>query len=48
MNEKEWLDYFEIINNRQPTAEEIQQAKASESQATSSTQRTGDTTSFTS
>ncbi|WP_270615300.1 hypothetical protein [Streptococcus salivarius] len=29
MNEKEWLDYFEIINNRQPTAEEIQQAKAS-------------------
>lgn len=29
MNEKEWLDYFEIINNRQPTAEEIQQAKTS-------------------
>ena len=29
MNEKEWLDYFEIINNRQPTAEELQQAKAS-------------------
>ena len=29
MNEKEWLDYFEIINNRQPTVEEIQQAKSS-------------------
>ena len=29
MNEKEWLDYFETINNRQPTGEEIQQAKAS-------------------
>ena len=29
MNEKEWLDYFETINNRKPTEEEIQQAKAS-------------------
>ena len=28
MNEKEWLDYFETINNRKPTEEEIQQAKA--------------------
>ena len=28
MNEKEWLDYFETINNRRPTEEEIQQAKA--------------------
>ena len=27
MNEKEWLDYFETINNRKPTEEEIQQAK---------------------
>lgn len=25
---KEWLDYFETINNRKPTEEEIQQAKA--------------------
>ena len=30
MNEKEWLDYFETINNRKPTEEEIQQAKANE------------------
>ena len=29
MNEKEWLDYFETINNRKPTEEEIQQAKES-------------------
>ena len=28
MNEKEWLDYFETINNRKPIEEEIQQAKA--------------------
>ena len=28
MNEKEWLNYFETINNRKPTEEEIQQAKA--------------------
>ena len=27
-DEKEWLDYFETINNRKPTEEEIQQAKA--------------------
>ena len=27
MNEKEWLDYFETINNRKPTEEEIKQAK---------------------
>ena len=28
MNETEWLDYFETINNRKPSGEEIQQAKA--------------------
>ena len=28
MNETEWLDYFETINNRKPSEEEIQQAKA--------------------
>ena len=28
MNEKEQLDYFETINNRKPTEEEIQQVKA--------------------
>ena len=30
MNEKEWLDYFETINNRKPTEEEIQQAKCTD------------------
>ena len=27
MNETEWLDYFETINNRKPSEEEIQQSK---------------------
>ena len=27
MNEKEWLDYFETINNRKPTEEEIRQMR---------------------
>lgn len=28
MNEKEWLDYFESVNNRKPTAEEVSAARA--------------------
>ena len=26
MNRKEWIDYFEAINNRKPTIQECQQA----------------------